>query len=176
MLEEYCDPCVMDIKIGKRLYGKGASQRKREKMIHQSESTTSGSFGYRLCGMRKPFGKSVKIYTKADGKQYSIEELNQTLKEFFQFPNSTDSINIFVSKLDEIINIVSRTQLRLYSCSLLFFCEKDGSRPEIRIIDFAHSFFNNQMGTDENFLLGARNLSSVLHSFQFDKTVQESAK
>jgi 1D-myo-inositol-tetrakisphosphate 5-kinase/inositol-polyphosphate multikinase len=45
-------PCIMDIKIGSRLYDVDASPRKIERRVRKSETTTSGALGFRLCGLK----------------------------------------------------------------------------------------------------------------------------
>jgi 1D-myo-inositol-tetrakisphosphate 5-kinase/inositol-polyphosphate multikinase len=52
LLAEFTSPCVLDVKLGTRLYDSDASEEKREKMRGQAESTTSGVVGVRVCGMK----------------------------------------------------------------------------------------------------------------------------
>lgn len=45
-------PCIMDIKIGRRLYDIDASLDKINRREIKSSQTTSGSLGFRLCGVK----------------------------------------------------------------------------------------------------------------------------
>lgn len=45
-------PCIMDMKIGRRLYDDDATPEKTERMIKKSATSTSGSVGFRISGMR----------------------------------------------------------------------------------------------------------------------------
>ena len=60
--KSYVHPCILDVKIGTRTYctfhsyhsfpGDGAPPQKIERHIRMCKSTTSGSLGIRVCGMR----------------------------------------------------------------------------------------------------------------------------
>jgi hypothetical protein len=52
LLRHIKSPCVMDVKIGRRLYDDDATQEKRQKMEEQTLKTTSGSVGLRICGLK----------------------------------------------------------------------------------------------------------------------------
>lgn len=45
-------PCIMDLKLGTRLYDHRANEEKRNRMIAQAQKTTSGSTGVRICGAK----------------------------------------------------------------------------------------------------------------------------
>lgn len=45
-------PCIMDLKIGRRLYDDDAPPDKISRMIKKSALSTSGSVGFRISGMR----------------------------------------------------------------------------------------------------------------------------
>ncbi len=55
MLDGLDEPCVLDIKLGQRLYDDDADEAKRQKMIKQTQETTSGSLGLRICGAKVRF-------------------------------------------------------------------------------------------------------------------------
>lgn len=45
-------PCIMDMKIGRRLYDDDALPDKAARMMRKSASSTSGAVGFRISGMR----------------------------------------------------------------------------------------------------------------------------
>lgn len=45
-------PCILDIKIGKRLYDDDATPEKKARMLLKSQNSTSSVLGFRICGMR----------------------------------------------------------------------------------------------------------------------------
>lgn len=46
------EPCIMDVKIGRRLYDDDATPEKTERMMRKSANSTSGTLGFRISGMR----------------------------------------------------------------------------------------------------------------------------
>jgi len=61
----------------------------------------------------------------------------------------------------------SQTSYKLFATSLLIVYEGDISvkkRPEIRLVDFAHTYESSNSLVDENFLFGLRKLKSLLES------------
>lgn len=47
-------PCIMDLKIGRRLYDDDAPPDKISRMTRKSAMSTSGAVGFRISGMRVP--------------------------------------------------------------------------------------------------------------------------
>jgi len=61
----------------------------------------------------------------------------------------------------------SQTSYKLFATSLLIVYEGDISVkkcPEIRLVDFAHTYESSNSLVDENFLFGLRKLKSLLES------------
>lgn len=48
----FSKPSILDIKLGKVLYDETASPEKKQRLTDVSNSTTSGSLGFRICGMK----------------------------------------------------------------------------------------------------------------------------
>lgn len=53
-------PCVLDIKLGARLWDDDAPEAKRRKLDEVAESSTSGSLGFRVAGMKVSIPKDGK--------------------------------------------------------------------------------------------------------------------
>ncbi|CAK7895159.1 inositol polyphosphate multikinase [[Candida] anglica] len=138
----YYKPSILDIKLGSILYDETASQEKKDRLQKVAESTTSGSLGFRICGMKvyhssidspKPSINIPPIYA---GIEESINvvpdiESQSVYLEFDKFyGRSLDHTNIkqgillfFQSKLHSkltlklIENFLKRLQV-LYNCVL----------------------------------------------------------
>lgn len=52
MLHGFTRPCVLDLKLGTRLYDDDATPEKREKMQKNAKGTTSEELGIRISGMK----------------------------------------------------------------------------------------------------------------------------
>ncbi|KAJ3197263.1 hypothetical protein HK101_005035 [Irineochytrium annulatum] len=74
LLRGFMYPCVIDVKIGSRLYGDDADEAKKARMEHQSRTTTSGSNAIRICGMKAiPRGVVKCILEKLDELVKAVE-------------------------------------------------------------------------------------------------------
>jgi hypothetical protein len=47
-------PNIIDIKLGTKLFDRLASEEKKNRMQNVADTTTSGSLGFRICGMKVP--------------------------------------------------------------------------------------------------------------------------
>lgn len=52
VLSDFGRPCVLDLKVGMRTYRDDATPEKRRRAIEKARQTTTGSLGFRLCGMQ----------------------------------------------------------------------------------------------------------------------------
>jgi 1D-myo-inositol-tetrakisphosphate 5-kinase/inositol-polyphosphate multikinase len=51
-LHGFTRPCILDLKMGSLLYDSDASEEKRKRMINHTITTTSGSLGLRISGLK----------------------------------------------------------------------------------------------------------------------------
>lgn len=161
-------PCMLDIKLGTRMYWDGAPQDKIDRHVATCKATTSGSLGLRICGMRLycPLTDSWIYQEKAWGKSLRADDMVDAIALFFfdGIRLRTDLMDDILAKLCEIRDEVQNCTWRFWSSSLLFVYEGDGeSHVEIHLIDFANCNFGNSYTTpDEGYLLGISNLIATI--------------
>lgn len=75
----FSKPSILDIKLGKILTDENASPEKRERLQKVADSTTSGSLGFRICGMKLYHSLIDHPSLKLDIPQI-FPDINQTIK------------------------------------------------------------------------------------------------
>ena len=125
-------PCVLDVKLGARLWDDDAPQQKRARLDAVSDQTTSRSLGMRVAGMKvwKGAGAGHRTYDKLYGRSFTADSVGDALGEFFASEISADQTALVAARFLEKVRMV-RQQLesqesRMYSASLLFVYEGDG--------------------------------------------------
>lgn len=64
-------PCILDMKMGRRMYTDDASDKKKQRAIAKARATTSEALGLRLCGMQvfNPADSSTQCHDKYSGRK-----------------------------------------------------------------------------------------------------------
>ncbi|KAG0668416.1 hypothetical protein C6P45_004702 [Maudiozyma exigua] len=142
-------PNIIDIKLGKILYDENATEDKKQRMTKVSETTTSGSLGFRICGMRIESNKMTStldpnhhefqsqgeyvFINKMFGRTRTVEDVTEAFETYF----ANSSLNeerrnhlktIFLQRLQLFFNTILNSEVRMISSSLLFIYEGDASR------------------------------------------------
>lgn len=171
-------PCVLDLKMGVRVYGDDASAEKRQRHIEKARETTSHVLGVRICGSQT-YRVDTDSYVYRDkyyGRRLDAEQAWRMLCEFFHnglrmrfevVARLLESLRALRSGLERVFSY------RFYSASLLLLYEGAESEPaiepavDVRMIDFAHTTYcpdgpDAFTTPDAGYLLGLRNLECML--------------
>jgi len=145
-------PCVLDLKIGTRQYGDGASSTKKISKNAKVANSTSSSLGLRLGGMQV-YQVSLSRYicrTKNFGRNLNVEGFKSAIRQFFcnGLLVRTDVINALLSKLLEFKKLLKGLDsFRFYTSSLLVIYDgsssyHSGSRNSVELIPMPRNSFS----------------------------------
>lgn len=165
-------PSLIDIKLGTILYDADASQLKMERMKNISQSTTSGSLGIRITGMKYYNDQGELIFfSKEEGKELTPDTiLKKALIPFFQkfIKSNAISIRYLINDLLQLKISLESSQpgISIHSSSLLIAFDNfpnECSKYVVKLIDFAHSeFLFNSNGVNSDLIYGLNNLIDLL--------------
>ncbi|ODV87472.1 hypothetical protein CANARDRAFT_174521 [[Candida] arabinofermentans NRRL YB-2248] len=154
-LHGFKKPSILDIKLGSILYDETASPEKVERMKKVSNETTSGSLGFRICGMKiiKQGDFELGIdglnedevldkdqdgfitFNKFFGRKLTDSTVSKGLELFFKkndLPSKIQDqlIETFLIRLKLLYNCMLSEEVRIISGSLFFVFENDIDRWE----------------------------------------------
>lgn len=132
----YKQPNVLDVKLGRRLWGDSAPLQKRRRMDEVSTETTHATHGFRIAGMRVYQGDGdYRVYDKDYGrKKVNDDNVVDAFRHFLCNPaagvdaaHSRALAQAFKTDLERVRDVLERERTRMYSTSLLFVYEGDGA-------------------------------------------------
>lgn len=124
----YNKPCVLDLKIGTRMYGDFATKEKIRSQQVKAKETTSGKLGLRVCGFQR-YSQTEKEFQKVDkyaGRRADEEKFRQLMETFFTIRGRVQKtvIRDLINQCKELKKIISELDgFRFYSSSLLILYE-----------------------------------------------------
>ena len=145
-------PCVLDVKLGARLWADDAPVSKRQKLDDVSKVTTSGSLGFRVAGMTVWTGESSlanvdgRMKVEVDGKEQDVVEVKDGYRKYnkhygrgFRAGDVKDAFDTYlgrgrhrkmvaqrlVRELESIKFVLEEVETRMYSASVLMVYERD---------------------------------------------------
>ncbi|KAI9141500.1 hypothetical protein BKA69DRAFT_1073768 [Paraphysoderma sedebokerense] len=171
--------CVMDIKLGTKLYEDDANEEKKKKMIKLSQETTNGIVGMRVSGMKvyDPASSKFQTHDKAFGKSLTAATIHQCWPEFVRFVPAhlrVPLLKSFLAECKKIRTVISQIRGGFVGTSFLFVFEGDSIEGNenatevkslVKLIDFAHSKIyteGEKGGVEEHLLFGMDNVISSL--------------
>ncbi|SCU89556.1 LAME_0E04236g1_1 [Lachancea meyersii CBS 8951] len=145
LLQSFKSPNILDVKLGKVLHDDLASEDKKLRLQKVSSDTTSGSLGFRICGLKIQKNSQLHCldpdFCKADedgyvavNKFYGRSLTARTIKDAFELYFAHDALSqqrrnllyeVFQKRLMLLYNTLLNEDVRLISSSLLFIYEGD---------------------------------------------------
>jgi len=167
----FAKPCILDIKIGRQSYGEDADESKKANMAAKDKKSTTWTLGARITAV-KVYQVETGNYIKKSkdyGKTIKTEDFQSALSEYFHNGKELRRglIPKFLEKIKEIKEwIESQGDVRLYSSSILFVYDGEGSDDNvvIKMIDFAHVFKITDDGKDDGYIFGVNNVIQYLEA------------
>lgn len=177
LLKGFKNPSIIDIKLGSILHDENTPEEKKKRLQKVSETTTSDSLNYRVCGMKlfhedlpdlSKFTESMSnhvtkddgflVFDKFYGRALTPETVVENFKIYFHHNKlDKDQQNIllenFYTRLQLLYNCLLSYEVRIRSGSLLFVYENDPKRWEEQNNEdtlFRQDFFDDDESDDDN--------------------------
>lgn len=152
LLKGFKSPSIIDIKLGALLHDENTPEEKRKRLQKVSETTTSGSLHYRVCGMKlyhtdipdlSKFPESMNdhvtkdddflVFNKFYGRALTPETVIENFKIYFHHNKLNKDqqellVQNFYTRLQLLYNCLLSYEVRIRSGSLLFVYENDPTR------------------------------------------------
>lgn len=186
IVSPFVSPCIIDVKIGRILYGKDATIEKKQRMIHQATITTSGVTGIRICGLlvKDPQSNTLIRHDKQFGRSLTVDNLITGFRTYFTNGND-EIVNVvyidhICARLKALANKLRTVNERYYGASVLIIYEGSNAWNEavmephvdVRLIDFAHSHVETDESDDlydTGALFGIENMIKIFERIKLDR-------
>jgi inositol-polyphosphate multikinase len=143
-------PNVIDLKLGARLWADDAPEAKRRTLDEVSDTTTSGSLGFRIAGMRvhrpeatskeemrfvehiEVEGDGYMASSKLYGRAFNADNIGEAFVEYFggkealRKPNGAGLVvKRLAREVEGLVSVLEKEESRMYSASILMIYEGD---------------------------------------------------
>ncbi|KAJ2809272.1 hypothetical protein H4R20_000267 [Coemansia guatemalensis] len=134
LIHGFDKPCVIDIKIGSRLWDIDAAPEKQAAMVKKAQRTTSEKLGIAVTGMKlhgqpsedREWCRDLTEVTILDALSYYFSAAEKSVsKEYRDY-----IIRQFILEITELLQAIVEAELRMYSSSLLFVYDASKARYE----------------------------------------------
>lgn len=157
----YAKPCILDLKLGSRLWDDAATARKRERLAAVSRATTSGSLGVRIAGMKvwNATENKYREYQRSWGKGLTSTTIQTVgIREFFNTRIRPEQKRLiaerFLEDIGRMLTTFDELEVRIYSPSLLFVYEGDQASLDAAIEDEGKQMIWDELGDGTTDLRG----------------------
>ncbi|EMC91948.1 hypothetical protein BAUCODRAFT_78824 [Baudoinia panamericana UAMH 10762] len=130
---------VLDLKLGARLYPEGTAAEKAERLEKVASHTTSASLNFRIAGMKVWNGKTMDVYNKFYGRQFTAENVKDGFSTFFSGlqaglgrDDAAELLETIEAEIAKVRHALERLESRMFSASLLIVYEGDSGALETK--------------------------------------------
>lgn len=157
----FVHPNILDVKLGSRLWADDAPEAKRAKLEKDSKSSTSGSLGFRIAGMKVWRGTTAgkcgtselqsptegdwedrdgyRCYNKFYGRKLTDQNVKSGFEEFLTGLSKPELRRLLAARLAKEMRciqlVLEREESRMYSSSALIVYEGDEEAFEMALED-----------------------------------------
>eukprot|EP00298_Acanthocystis_sp_HF-20_P007845 c17320_g1_i1.p1 GENE.c17320_g1_i1~~c17320_g1_i1.p1 ORF type:complete len:494 (-),score=195.78 c17320_g1_i1:41-1522(-) len=161
-------PSILDLKMGRRTYQKGASQEKRSAEV--SKYPQQLELGFRVTGMNvfKKGSKDPLMLNQTYGQSLTIDNIHTAFENYFDKGDGrgqSKTVKALIQKLEELLSWIGQAEEKysLVASSLLIMYDSDTDAVDVRIIDFGNLRMDLGKDGKNGFSAGVQNVIGILN-------------